>query len=246
MLASYDDLIFAFDFSRIETVAGIRYLVDYSKNGFHFAFPGGAADPTPQLDGSLLFDGGDYLSLPAAQLARFYAQMPTAQWTALACAGYITNAVGNSPRLFSCWNSTAGGTNRGITIQFNVPIASVCRGMSIVGHGLAALDYIIGALGAPYMPLGRGVGCWTNETTPRGMQQQSNNVYTWGAGAYAAAVYDAAIVPRIGMDPAATNPINTGRLYYLALLRGALSSPDLAELSRLMSEGVQKPFCIRT
>jgi len=243
MSVSPQDVVFAYDFSRIETVGGVRYLWDYGPNGFHFAFPGGAADPTPQLDGSLSFDGGDSLALPAASLARFYTQMPTGQWTAFVSTALITSAVGGSPRLFSCWNSTGGGVNKGFTIQINRPTETIIRGMFIIGHGAAGTDYIVGSVTPPTSMPGHCVACWTNETTPRGLHEQAANAFSWGAGAYGTTVYDAAIVPRIGMDPAGTNPL-TGRGGMLALIRGALSSADLAFYSRLIAEGT-KPWCVR-
>jgi len=36
----------------------------------------------------------------------------------------------------------------------------------------------------------------------------------------------------------------TGNLHYLCLMKGSVSSPDLAYASRLLAEGV-KPFCWR-
>jgi hypothetical protein len=113
--------------------------------------------------------------------------------------------------------------------------------MFIIGHGAAGTDYIVGSVTPPTSMPGHCVACWTNETTPRGLHEQAANAFSWGAGAYGTTVYDAAIVPRIGMDPAGTNPL-TGRGGMLALVRGALSSADLAFYSGLLRDNI-KPWC---
>jgi len=75
MALEYRNVVFAYGMEYIFSAAGVRYLRDHGPNGFHFAFPGGAADPTPDLSGGLVSDGGDYLYYDG-DLARFYAAAP--------------------------------------------------------------------------------------------------------------------------------------------------------------------------
>jgi hypothetical protein len=83
----------------------------------------------------------------------------------------------------------------------------------------------------------------TLETTPRGMWNDSSQPVAWNGGAFGTTVYDATAVPRIGSDPNFANSFS-GRIYYLALLRGSVLSDDLAQLSALMLNG-KKPWCYR-
>jgi hypothetical protein len=235
MTVPYSDVIFAFDFSRIESVGGVRYLWDYSPNGFHFAFPGGAADPTPQLDGSLSFDGLDYLALPAMQLARFYAQAPTGASTVLL---WHTPAVATGC-VWSCWNSGGGGINDGVVLLAQTATTAAPRFYQ--GQGGAGLPYIAGTL-AHGMSWKRVVS-YTMETTPRGLTDGTTNGAAWALDAFGAAVYDPVMVPRIGTHPSGAGGYQ-GRQYFLCWIRGAISSPDMAQLSAMIANGV-KPWCVR-
>jgi hypothetical protein len=235
MTVSFQDVVFAFDFSRIETVGGVRYLWDYGPNGFHFAFPGGAADPTPQLDGSLLFAWNSNLDLPVAQMARFYAAMPVGQHTYLSKVTNITPS--GLHRIFSCENAAS---TRGLGLLYSV---ATDPGLEIVlsGNGAVANQW---ASTAGTLPLGYNVVAATWETAPRNMINQRTVTGFWAAGGYAATAYDAAVVPRIGRHPSAGISI-LGRIHFLALIRGSLASSDLSFYSRLIAEGSQKPFCWR-
>jgi len=236
-MASLDDVVFAFDFSRIETILGVRYLFDYSKNGFHFAFPGGAADPTPQLDGSLLFSGAQYLSLPAATLARFYAAVPTGALTILV---QFAQGDASNGALLSFNNGGGGGVWKGLLLSSSMAVGSYNL---YAFQGAAGLPYTTALYGTTAVGALHVLGI-TNEASPRAMRNQSRIVASWGAGAFGTIVNDTTIVPRIG-DGVPLGGYNfVGRISHLALLRGALASSDLALYSRLIAEG-GRPFCWR-
>jgi hypothetical protein len=55
--------------------------------------------------------------------------------------------------------------------------------------------------------------------------------------------YSAVTIPRIGAYPNG-GAFFFGRISYIALLNGAVSSPDLLELNRMMLDG-GKPWCAR-
>jgi hypothetical protein len=86
------------------------------------------------------------------------------------------------------------------------------------------------------------VVCATVETTPRWLIQGARGTAAWNTGAMAPCVYDTAVVPSIGAT--ATLALWIGHIYYLCLIRGALSNDDLAFYSRLLMDGV-KPFAWR-
>lgn len=235
-MVDLEQVVFAFDFERIVSSGGVRYLWDYSPNGFHFAFPGGAADPTPQLDGSLLFDGTDYLALPATQLTRFYSKMPTREHTWLCM---FRSTADSNYYLWSCWDSGAGGTHDGLLLL---------RGMA--GDDIQAYQ-MQGGAGTPQATSGTGVVppttdvgfAFTVETAPRCMVRGARPSAIWTAGSFGTTTYDTTIVPRVGMNPNGGSPL-VGRLSCLALIRGALSNDDLEAVSAAMMDG-RKPFCWR-
>jgi len=230
MAISPSDIVFAFDFSRVETVGGVRYLWDYGPNGFHFAFPGGAADPTPQLDASLSFDGGDYLFLPAGRLAAFYAQMPTREMTIL-CVTSVTTAA--TRVIFAC--ELSGANNFGV--RFAGATASIYEFYQMQGAAPAPAIQPTGySLTRPH------VTALTIETTPRLLLNQRIGTAAW-VGAFGTCVYNVAVVPRIGGAPGGGS-FWLGSMGYLALVRNAISSPDMAQLSAMLAAGI-KPFCWR-
>ena len=232
MTVSFQDVIFAFDCSRIETVGGVRYLWDYGPNGLHFAFPGGAADPTPQLDGSLSFDGGDYLALPAGRVADFYQKMPAGPYTLL--FNYTANAAGSY--FFSCIENLAPNWF-GIAIGIE-PVLGNTQVYNMIGN--ATLPRVVGTLSSSVAR--RRVAALTVETTPRHVIDQSlATAPTWTVGAFGAPSYSA-IAPRIG--GAAVVGIFNGTLRYFSIIRNAISSPDMAQLSAMLANGI-KPFCWR-
>jgi hypothetical protein len=242
MSVPLSDVVFAFGMEDIFSVGGVRYLRDSGPNGFHFAFPGGAADPTPQLDGSLSFDGGDYLSLPAGRLAEFYAKMPQpAQAYTWMCVGGSTVLAADTARIFECYNLGGGGVKKGLILGYNTTTAAQ-RIYSYHFLGDAAWNSANTAVGSPSVFGQRSVLAMTIETTPRCLINQSTNVPAW-AGSFGNVAYDTAITPRIGGDPVGGSFL-TGRLSYLALIRGAISSPDMAQLSAMLGNGF-KPFCQR-
>ena len=229
---SAQDVVFAFDMSRIETVLGVRYLWDYSPNGFHFAFLGGATDPTPQLDGSLSFDGGDHLDLPAGQLARFYATMPTRE-----CTWFmkLTNWNGVGAYVFS-----SALLNGGLYYGLSLNLLSSTTMRCYQGKGTAGNDVVFYT---PQPKLSSFVTAATVETTPRGLTNLANESTSgWIVGAFGTCAYNVAKTPTIGGDVLVS--LVNARMNYLALVRGALSSPDLSLYERLISEG-QKPWCNR-
>lgn len=231
-MVPYTDVVFAFDMNRLFTEGGNTFLYDYGPSGFHFQFGAGAAAPTPQLDGSLSFDGGDYLSLPAGRLAEFYQRMPTRECTFLALT--TRNAVtGGAPRLFSCETATHG-------LSFALhSTADPGRSWIVSGTGAGVRVYQTDAS----VILGGASFAATHETTPRYLVNQRIVGGAWVVGAYGTTIYDVASIPRIGMQPSAASAM-IGRISFLSCIRGALSSPDLALYSRLIAEGV-RPWCVR-
>lgn len=239
MRVQHDSVVFAYDFDRL-TPGGPLY--DAGPLGLHATPGAGAAAPTRQLDGTYSTDGGDYWTLPL----RFYDVAPTGAHTWLFSFG-STAVAAAVPRIFSCWNSTAGGVDKGIMLCLDSTSADQ-RVRAYQCQGAAAQPYIVSAAAAPYIRGYQSVAVVTVEATPRGLHNGALASYSWVAGAIGTASYDTAIVPRIGMDPAATNAL-TGRGGFVALLDGAVSSSDMAELSAMMMNATSgtapKPFCVR-
>ena len=231
MALEYRNVVFAYGMEYIFSAAGVRYLRDHGPNGFHFAFPGGAADPTPDLSGGLVSDGGDYLYYDG-DLARFYAQMPTGACTILYAATLTSSA---SRTIFGC-QSLGGGNNRGMSLTSAT--AAIYEWYQWRGD---ATNPAIQPTGHAATRQHRCV--LTMETTPRFLRDESVGTAAWAGGAFGTCVYDPTIIPRIGATPAGGS-FWLGSMRYLCLLRGALSNDDLAYASRLLAEGV-KPFCWR-
>lgn len=242
MRVQSDSVVFAYRMDDVFASGGTRYLRDHGPHGLHAAFPGGAADPTPQLDGTISTDGGDYLTLPL----RFYSVAPTGAHTWLFSFG-STAVAAAVPRIFSCWNSTGGGVDKGIMLCVD-STSEAQRVRAYQCQGAAAQPYVVSAAASPYVRGYQSAAVLTVETTPRGIHNDAVASYSWGSGAIGTASYDATVVPRIGMDPAATNAL-TGRGGYVALIDGAVSSADMAELSALMRNATSGtapwPFCWR-
>jgi hypothetical protein len=234
MSVALSDLIVCWDFDRL-TSDGKLY--EYA-HGLH-ATPGAAgAAPTRTLTGEYTTDGGDYWTVPLD----FYLYAPAGAHTWIFRFGSTAIAAA-IPRIFSCWNSTAGGVDKGIMLCLD-STAAAQRVRAYQCQGAAAQPYVVSAAAEPYVHGYQSVVAVTVEAAPRGLHNQTIASYSWGAGALGTASYDTAIVPRIGMDPAATNVL-TGRGGFLALVKGSLSSPDLAQLCRILVEGSAKPFCQR-
>ena len=227
MALDYRNVVFAYGMEDIFSVAGVRYLLDHGPHGLHAAFPGGAADPVPQLDGSLLFDGGDYLSISGAAQARFYQVAPTGAHTWLfVCAGSGTSTV------FSCWTAAIRGL---LVLQLGNRMRFYQGQNGVTAYASTS------ASSTPDTKRVMFAACI--EAAPRGVINEQADAVTWGVGAFGTTTYDSAIAPRIGMYPDGSWPF-IGRLSYLCLMKGSVSSPDLAYASRLLAEGV-KPFCWR-
>ena len=226
----YASVVFAYDMNTIVASGGNRYLKDFGASSFDFRFPGGAADPTPDLSGGLVFDGGDHLYYDG-DLARFYAQMPTGAATLL----YATTLTDSAVRtIFSC--QSFGANNRGML--FGSQTAAIYGWYQWQN---AATNPVIQPTG--HAATRQHLCALTMEATPRFIRDGSQGTATWAAGAFGTCVYDPAIVPRIGSVPVG-GQFWLGSMRYLCLLRGALHNDDLAYASRLMAEGV-KPFCYR-
>ncbi len=236
----YQRVVFAYDFETVYASGGVRYLKDMGPSSFDMQFPGGAADPTIG-DGFFSYDGGDYLSLPAGQLARFYAKMPTRE-----CVWLVTTALTNTGTayVFSTFAS-GGGNNFGWYLGENPATAA---NSMIVGwfNGTPAVSQA--RSNSTILGPGRKRSCsLTIETTPRlQIDSRIETSFAWGVGAFATCVYDVASTPRIGMTAAGGGPI-TGNVYYLCLLDTngwSLDYATMSTLSKLMRSGV-KPFCGR-
>jgi len=219
----YASVVFAYDGTVIAS-GGNRYLKDFGPHSLDALFPGGAADPVPQLDGSILFSGAQYASLAGAVQTRFYQVAPTAQFT------WLLRLTASNGAVFASWDSTNKGM---IVLQTTAGELRLYEGQG------GACPYVLSAL----FPHGRHRAMvTTTEASPRSLLDQSVDNVTW-VGAYAAPSHDPTIIPRIGIYPNGTTAL-TGNLHYLCLMKGSVSSPDLAYASRLLAEGV-KPFCWR-
>lgn len=230
-----DRVVWVVDFETVESSAGTRYMIDRGPNGFHFAFPGGAADPTEQLDGSYYFDNGDYLALPAAQLARFYTKLPTREHTWIVGAKWATASI---DAVFSCHGVT-GGNSFGLLLLLNTSRLA-CYTM----QGGAPQPYAQTAAGSYGAVARRYNGIFSIETSPVATKDGQIDTLAWGAGAFGTTVYDPAFSPTIGKYATAASNYLHGSLYYLALLSGAVDLPTQLEIQRYLMTG-RKPFCER-
>lgn len=229
MRVGLDSVVFAYDFDRL-TSGGLLY--DHGPHGLHATPGAGAAAPTRQLDGSYYFDGGDYFALSGASQARFYANAPTAEHTWVAS---FNNPTVGTCAMFSCDNANAGGTWKGLMCVANGGINQLIYHL----QGVAALPGFL----AQYTSQGTNIHntVVSSEATPRGIDNcKAMGIGAWVAPGFGTVVYDTAQVPRIGMGAYQY----TGYIRYLALLRGAVSSADMAELSAMLCNGF-KPFCVR-
>lgn len=234
----WSDVVGAWDFDTL-TPGGL--LRDFGPNGLHLTFPGGAANPTRILSGGFSFDGGDYLEMSdAATRARFYAVAPTGAHCWLVVAGQYTSGGGG--QVFSCWNSAGGGVNDGLALT--AVAANSFRAYHM--QGAAAAPYVVSTTPDPLSIFNiprRSYGV-TVETTPRAIIDGAVvGDMAWGAGAIGTAVYDTAQAPRVGMDPAGTNPY-IGNLHYLCLLGRVPTTPELLALNQSMRDG-GRPWCNR-
>jgi len=236
MTVQFDQVVFAYGMDEIYSSGGIRFLRDRGPYQFDMQFPGGAADPVLQLDASLYFNGApQYVELPAGRRAEFYAQIPTGTMTLLLCHA-PTAATGV---IWSTWNNTAGGVNQGVFALAQTSSAVAPR--LYQPQGGAGLPYISGTVAHTLSR--KYVVSYTMEVTPRGLTDGTTNGAAWIGGAFGAAVYAPALSPRIGSHPSGAGGYQ-GRQYFSCLIRGALSSADLAFYSRLIAEG-GRPFCWR-
>ena len=239
MPLDYQRVVLALDFDRL-TPGGLLY--DYSRYALHLTPGAGAAAPTRNVNGGFDFDGGDRFEMDAVTMARFYAVAPLGAFTVAWVCNFTTTA-GAADRIFSCWNSTAGGVDRGIVAAV-LTSAAAGRARAYQMQGAAAQPYVASAAAEPYLRVGGRSCCiLTVEAAPLGMINDQRAAAAWAVGAFGAAVYDAAIVPRIGMDPAGTNPF-TGRARYFLLYDGALTEDDQRQLMTHMVENRQA-FCWR-
>lgn len=231
MTVAYNDLIFAYSFDQL-TSGGL--LFDSGPLKLHATPGAGGAAPTRQLDGSYAMDGGDYWNLSGAVQARFYANAPTGAWTMLVKA---QPTAAGTLALFDCYDAGGGGTNQGITFAVNG--YTQWRAYNFIGGGTSPrVDATHVAMTASRL-ISMAV---TVETTPRTIVENAVGTAVWGAGAFAAPSYDTTIVPRIGS--AGFFALFTGRVYYMALIRGAVLNADLGVLCAALVNG-QKPFCVR-
>jgi hypothetical protein len=223
MRVQFDSVVFAYDFDRL-TDGGLLY--DHGPLGLHATPGAGAAAPTRQLDGSYSFDGGDYFELSGASQARFYANAPTGACTWLSL-GYATQGA-----IWSCFD----GANMGLIYLHvgNKIRLYQCQGGPTPYVATASSSMMDGR----YRVVAAAI-----EAAPRCLIEQASDAAVW-VGAFGATSYNTAMVPTIGAYPGGGSSM-TGRQKYLCLLRGAVSSSDMAELSALLSNGV-KPFCVRT
>ena len=234
MRVQFDSVVFAYSMEDIFVSGGNRYLRDYGPNGFHMRFPGGASDPTPTLFGSLSFDGNDYLYYDG-DLARYYAKIPTAQYTWLA----VLRPTALAASIWGCYG--VSGPNRyGIALGTSAG-APPMRLQAIHLIGTGAIPQTVSTRDNTNRGI---VYAMTVETTLRGVLDGAVEAEAWIVGAYAPAVYLTTAAVELGRGAVGVwNPFS-GTLSYLCLLRGAVSSADMAELSAMMCNGF-KPFCVR-
>ncbi len=231
MTVSYQDVIFAYSFDRL-TSGGL--LFDHGPLELH-ATPGAAgAAPTRQLDGSYAFAGAQYFTLAGDAQTRFYQNAPIGAKTILALC---TNSI-NDSELINAYN-TATVTGFRAVVQ---SLAASNTWYLQMAHrtGIAPFGYTQTGVVSNY--LAPHVFCATVETTPRCVVDQRAITASWPLGAFANCVYDAATVPSICGKSGANGIV--GRVYYLALLKNALASADMAQLSALIASGL-KPWTQR-
>jgi hypothetical protein len=230
MTVDYNSVVWAYGMEDIFVSGGNRYLRDSGPNGFSMRFLGGAADPTPTLTGELSFDGGDYLYYDG-DLTRYYNKMPTGALTFLC----VTNQTTAATRvIFAC--ELSGANNFGL--RFAAATAAIYECYQMQGAAAAPAVQPTGySITRPHLT------ALTIETTPRLLLNQQIGTAAWAGGAFGTCVYNTAVVPRIGSAPGG-GAFWLGTMKYLALIRGAVSSPDLSQLSALLANGV-KPFCVR-
>jgi len=222
MRVQFDSVVFAYDFDRL-TTSGQLY--DHGPLALH-ATPGAAgAAPTRQLDGSYSFDGGDYFELSGASQTRFYANAPTGSCTWLSLGYALSGAV------WACFD----GVNKGLIY---LHVGNKIRFYQCQG---GPVPYVATASSSMMDGCYRVVAA-TIETTPRCMIEQAPDAAVW-AGAFGATSYNTAMVPTIGTYPGGGTGM-TGRQKYLCLIKGAIHSSDMSELSQMLLDG-QKPFCVR-
>lgn len=233
--SSLNRVVFAFDFETVASVGGVKYLLDRGPNGFHFAFPGGAANPTETLDGGYYFDNGDYLSLPVASMPRFYAAMPTGEHTwifAFRASSLSIDAV------FSCHGVTGGNsfglmllllTNRMVTYQMQGGVPQPYAQTAAGSYGSAGPKYN---------------GVLSVAATPVGSRNGLQDPLAWVAGAFGVTAFDTTFVPTIGKYATAASNYLHGTMYYLALVRGAVDLPTQLEIQQYLSVG-RKPWAER-
>lgn len=245
MQVQRDSVVFAYSGATFAS-GGNTYLQDFGPHGFHMRFGAGGAAPTPQTDGSLYFDGNDYCYYDG-DLTRYYAQIPTGEHTWLSFANQLTPS--GSAILFSSFLLT-GGNYYGLVSALESTAYGVDKERLVVyqAQGGPALPTV-------YLPIFAGSGVLHRGPIARAsaIGTTCRSVFTGGYSETAFAtfgtcVYNTATAPRIGMNPVGSGQL-TGRIYHLALLRGAVSSADLAELSSMMmnaSSGTSPwPFCGR-
>lgn len=232
MKTLYKNVVFAYSGDSYFVSGGNTYLRDYGPNGFHMRFAAGSAAPALQLDGSLYFLGVNYCYFDG-DLARYYARMPTGAHTWL--ARFMQTFPGNHV-LYGCdnggapWKGIFFGTNATTTAfeyQMQGTIATPNFSVTYKQPGYTNRSF-----------------CMTVEAIPRAFDQCTpatpDPLGAWSAP-FGTAVYDITQAPRIGMRPNTAWPY-IGHLYYLALIDGAITTPELLDLSHMIREG-EHPFC---
>lgn len=250
MRVQQDNVVFAYRMDDIFVVGGNKYLRDHGPYGLHMRFPGGASDPTPQLDGSLYFDGGDYLYYDG-DLARYYSLMPTDLYTWCACATATGNVAGASSVIYSAYNAGSGGVYKGVSCALNTPSRPLARALFFHGTGGVTATYLVqatvGYVSSQYTQ-SRVIGSIKPTAAESIVIQNGVTVSTSWSGAYASCVYDTTLTPRIGMHPNGSSA-TTGFICYVSLLRNLDRASDLAELSAMMLNAISGtapwPFTVK-
>lgn len=238
MRVQSDSVVFAYSGATFVS-GGNTYITDFGPNGFHMRFGAGAAAPVPQLDGSLLFSGAQYAYFDG-DLTRYYAKMPTAQYTWLA----VLRPTALAASIWGCYGES--GPNRyGIALGTSAGAPPMrLQALQLIGAG--AIPQTVSTRDNTNRGI---VYAMTVETTLRGVLDGAVEAEAWIVGAYAPAVYLTTAAVELGRGAVGVwNPFS-GTLSYLCLLRGAVSSADMAELSAMMMNATSGtspwPFCVR-
>ncbi len=208
-------------------------LFDYGPYELHATPGAGGTAPTRELDGSYSFSAGANKTFVLPM--RFFSVAPIAEYTWLLSFAASHPTAGNNAQLQS-WETNVGNSYGIFAYQ------DTSSNLQLVNmRGIVTQPMISVSLRLPRIT--RHCVAATVETTPRAVGNGAALTATWTVGAWGNPVYFGAAAPQLGFGTTWTGS-SIQRMYYTAIIRGAISSPDMAALSEKLMMG-QKPFCVR-